>query len=163
MLGGGLTLKRGVQRDRYMAFLSVHYPHVVGLYSRLYGDDSETAGSYGPELLRRVREICTEHSIPDRMARPILPTDPLGTNKRIAERLFLKAYALTLEEAASYRVWAYRKAAWAIDELEENVESIYAHDGSKGVADHQGYWAQPGYADRRVVARQRVVLGKGCP
>ena len=31
------------------------------------------------------------------------------------------------------RVWAYRKAAWAIDELKENVSAIYRRNGVKGL------------------------------
>jgi len=138
VLGGGLTLKEGVQRDRYMAFLNLYYPEAVTLYDRLYGDGFETRGSYGPQLLRRVREICAQHDIPDRMRRPIVPADPLARNKRIAEKLFLRAYDLSLEEASSYRLWAYRKAAWAIDEMEEDMESIYRLEGAKGLRSIKG-------------------------
>ncbi len=138
VLGAGLTLKEGVQRDRYMAFLELHYPHEVELYERLYGDSFETRGSYGPQLLRRVREICVQHDIPDRMARPILPGDPLAINKRIGEKLFLRAYDLTLEEASSYRLWAYRKAAWAIEEMEEDIDSIYRREGVRGLQSIKG-------------------------
>jgi len=138
VLGGGLTLKEGVQRDRYMTFLGLHYPQAVALYDRLYRDGFETRGSYGPQLLRRVREICARHDIPDRMPRPMLPADPLATNKCIAEKLFLRAYDLTLEEGSSYRLWAYRKAAWAIDEMEENIESIYRQGGVNGLQSIKG-------------------------
>ncbi|MCJ7624031.1 MAG: helix-hairpin-helix domain-containing protein [Anaerolineaceae bacterium] len=62
------------------------------------------------------------------MPRYILP-GPLSINKRIAERLFLKTYDLELEEASNNRIWAYRRAAWTIDELPESIRSIYqAHD-----------------------------------
>ncbi len=138
VLGAGLTLKEGVQRDRYMTFIRLNYPEAVALYDRLYGEGFETRGSYGPQLLCRVREICARHDIPDRMARPILPGDPLAINKRVAEKLFLKAYDLTLEEARSYRLWAYRKAAWAIDELEEDIESIYRQGDVKSLQSIKG-------------------------
>ena len=138
VLGGGLTLKEGTQRERYMTFLGMHYPQAVSLHQRLYADGFETRGSYGPDLLRRVRDICVEYGIPDRMTRPILPNDPLAANKLIAEKLFLRAYDLTLEEASSYRTWAYRKAAWAIDEMEENIESIHRQQGRKGLLSIKG-------------------------
>jgi DNA repair photolyase len=133
VLGGGLTLKEGAQRDRYMAFLDLYCPQVVPLYRRLYGEGLEPRGSYGPQLLRRVRDICAQHGIQDRMSRPILAGEALGANKRVAEKLLTRAYELTLEEAEAFRVWAYRKAGWAIDEMEANVESIYLQEGREGL------------------------------
>jgi DNA repair photolyase len=143
VLGAGLTLKEGVQRDRYMGFLEQHYPQTLPLYQQLYGSGYEgsgyeTRGEYAPVLLRRVREICSRHGIADRMSRPVLHGDPLAANKRIAERLFLKAYDLFLDQAASYRQWAYRKAAWAVDEMEEDVAELYRRDGRKGLQSIKG-------------------------
>jgi DNA repair photolyase len=138
VLGAGLTLKEGVQRDRYMGFLEQHYPQTLPLYQQLYGTGYETRGEYAPVLLRRVREICSRHGIADRMSRPVLHGDPLAANKRIAERLFLKAYDLFLDQAASYRQWAYRKAAWAVDEMEEDVAELYRQEGRKGLQSIKG-------------------------
>jgi DNA polymerase/3'-5' exonuclease PolX len=58
---------------------------------------------------------------------------PLAVNKRIAERLFLKTYDLELEQAKEYRLWAYRKAAWTVDELDESIGDIYATKGEAGL------------------------------
>jgi DNA repair photolyase len=138
VLGGGLTLKEGAQRERYLGFLERHYPDLLPLYNQLYAGGFETRGGYGPQLLRRVREICVELGIPDRMRRPILAKDPLAGNKRIAERFFLRAYDLFLEEAPSYRQWAYRKAAWSIDEMEKDVRSLYHQQGKKGLLGIKG-------------------------
>ena len=138
VLAGGLTLKEGAQRQRYIGVLESHYPQVLPLYEQLYGSGFETRGSYGPQLLRRVREVCLQHGIADRMSRPVLPDDPLGLNKSIAERLFLRTYDLFLEEARSYRQWAYRKAAWAVDEMEEDVGAIYRQQGRKGLESIKG-------------------------
>jgi DNA repair photolyase len=138
VLAAGLTLKEGVQRERYMSFLEQHYPQTVSLYHQLYGQGYETRGDYAPSLLRRAREICTRHGIADRMGRPVLPGDPLTMNKRIAEKLFLRAYDLFLEQAASYRQWAYRKAAWAIDEMEDDVADLYHREGRKGLQSIKG-------------------------
>jgi len=138
ILGGGLTLKEGAQRERYMGFLERHYPGLLPMYSRLYGTGFETEGGYGAQLLRRVRELCVELGIPDRMRRPILAKDPLAGNKRIAEKFFLRAYDLFLEEAPSYRQWAYRKAAWSIDELEKDVQSLYHQQGKQGLLSIKG-------------------------
>ena len=133
VLGGGLTLKEGAQRERYMGFLQAHYSEVLILHAQLYGRGFEPRGSYGPQVLRRVREVCLKRGIADRMRRPILAGDPLAVNKRIAEQFFLRAYDLQLEEANSYRQWAYRKAAWAVDEMEEDVAVIHREQGRKGL------------------------------
>jgi DNA repair photolyase len=138
VLGGGLTLKEGAQRKRYMGFLEAHYSEVLTLYAQLYGKGFEAQGGYGPQLLRRVREVCLKLSIADRMRRPILADDPLAVNKRIAEQLFLRAYDLQLNEAKGYRQWAYRKAAWAVDETEEDIGGIYREQGRKGLEGIKG-------------------------
>ncbi len=71
------------------------------------------------------------------MPRYIAP-GPLAVNKRIAERLFLKTYDLELEQAHSYCSWAYRKAAWTIDELFENVNDIYHSHGEASLCELPG-------------------------
>lgn len=138
VLAAGLTLKEGAQRERYMGFLEQHYPQTLPLYHRLYGGGYDTRGEYAPLLLRRVREICSRHGIADRMSRPVLRDDPLAVNKRIAEQLFLRAYDLFLDQAATYRQWAYRKAAWALDEMEEDVAELYRREGRKGLQSIKG-------------------------
>jgi DNA polymerase/3'-5' exonuclease PolX len=52
-----------------------------------------------------------------------------GRSKRVAEQLFLRTYDLELEQAKDYRIWAYRKAAWTVDEWPENVAEIYEARG----------------------------------
>ena len=53
--------------------------------------------------------------------------------KRIAEHLANKAYHLELAEERGYRIWAYRKAAWALDDLEQDVRLIYERMGVEGL------------------------------
>ena len=36
---------------------------------------------------------------------------------------------LELEQASDQRIWAYRKAAWTIDEWPDNVADLYAQRG----------------------------------
>jgi DNA polymerase/3'-5' exonuclease PolX len=71
------------------------------------------------------------------MPRYIAP-GPLATNKRIAERLFLKTYDLELEQANDYRIWAYRKAAWTVDELPQSILEIYAAGGEAALRELPG-------------------------
>jgi DNA polymerase/3'-5' exonuclease PolX len=54
-------------------------------------------------------------------------------NKRIAEYLADKTYRLELAGDRGYRVWAYRKAAWALDDLDQDVRVIYERMGVKGL------------------------------
>jgi DNA polymerase/3'-5' exonuclease PolX len=62
----------------------------------------------------------------------------LATNKRIAEMLFLRTYDLELEQADGYRIWAYRKAAWAVDELKTDAAGIYHVQGETGLQEIPG-------------------------
>jgi DNA polymerase/3'-5' exonuclease PolX len=66
------------------------------------------------------------------MPRYIAP-GPLAVNKSIAERLFLRTYDVELQMGNTYRVWAYRKAAWTVDELAESIADIYAARGEEGL------------------------------
>jgi hypothetical protein len=88
------------------------------------------------------------------MLRYIAP-GPLAVNKRIAERLFLKTYDLELEQANEYRIWAYRKAAWAVDESEQSVAEIYTSQGEAGLQGIARGREEPGGTDRLLVARGR--------
>ncbi len=80
----------------------------------------------------QIRELYARRGLRNRMPRYI-PSGPLAANKRIAERLFLKTYNLELEEAKSYHIWAYRKAAWAVDEWPESIAEIYRARGKTGL------------------------------
>ena len=92
---------------------------------------------YNARLGLLVRELCARHGLLDRMPRYIAP-GPLATNKRIAERLFLKTYDLELEQANDYRIWAYRKAAWTVDELPQSILEIYAAGGEAALRELPG-------------------------
>jgi DNA repair photolyase len=105
--------------------------------------------TYHADLGRRVRELCSRYGIADRMPRYVAP-GPRALNMKIAERLFLRTYDLELENAASSRIWAYRKAAWTIDDWPEDIGRIYSSSGEAGLrkipeiganlATHIGQW-----------------------
>ena len=82
---------------------------------------------------RRIGELCRQYGITDRMPRPIIPGDKRALNKRIVEALANQVYAMELENAPGQRVWACRKAAWAIEDLEQDVGLIYRQMGRKGL------------------------------
>ena len=115
--------------------LHERFPDLLPLYERLY-----PAGSYGavrsgdPHAIgRRVRELCRLYGISDRMPRPIIAADKRALNKRIVEALANQCYWMELDNAPGQRVWAYRKAAWAIEDLEQDVGLIYRQMGGKGL------------------------------
>ena len=147
VLGGGLSME-GVQADRTLeAALRLD----LGLerpLRRLYGWQPEGVPRYGPpreyaaRLGRMVRELCEKHGLRDRMPRYI-PAGPLAVNKRLAEQLFLKTYDLELERAATQAVWAFRKAAWAVDELASRVDDLYRGQGLAGLESVPGISPRP--------------------
>ena len=137
VLGGGLTMD-GVQArrtlDTYRRLDTQLEPRLRELYQWEAG--SEPAYSppkvYSAQLGLKIRELCARHGLLDRMPRYIAP-GPMAVNRQIAEGLFLRTYDLELEQAKDYRIWAYRKAAWTVDEWPESVAEIYAAEGESGL------------------------------
>jgi hypothetical protein len=123
------------QREYFFDVLEQRFPDVVPLYERLY-----PTGSYAPaggapiELARRVHRLCTEAGIRDRISRPIIPGEKRALNKRVTEALANRAYELELEGKSNQRVWAYRKAAWAIEDLEQDLGLVVDQMGAPGLA-----------------------------
>ena len=95
VLAGSLTLS-GYQKERYMSVVPRNYPELMPKYDELYQGDYQPSGAYWGQIANKVRELCHKHGIKDGMPRWIAP-GALSTNKRIAEKLFLKVYALELE------------------------------------------------------------------
>ena len=137
VLAGGLTMD-GIQAERTLAAARHFDPLLEVRWRKLYHWKTGGKPSYGPpraynaRLGLMVRELCQKYGLLDRMPRPIAP-GPLTTNKRIAEKLFLKTYDLELEQATDQRIWAYRRAAWTVDELPENIEKIFETRGEAGL------------------------------
>ena len=141
-LAGALTMD-GVQAQRTLAAARRLDPALEAEWRTLYQWEPGGKLSYGPPgaynagLGLLVRELCARHGLADRMPRYVAP-GPLAVNKRIAERLFLKTYDLELAQAQSYRIWAYRKAAWAVDECRENIAELYETQGEAGLCELPG-------------------------
>ena len=137
VLAGGLTMD-GVQADWTLAAARHWGPGLENRWRKLYHWEPDGGPSYSPpraynaRLGLLVREICNRHGLLDRMPRYIAP-GPTAVNKRISERLFLKTYDLEMEEANDYRIWAYRKAAWTVDEWPESIADIYQARGQAGL------------------------------
>jgi DNA repair photolyase len=137
VLAGGLTMD-GVQAERTLSAAQRLDLALETRWREFYNWAADGKTDYGPpraynaRLGLLVRELCARHGLLDRMPRYI-PPGRLAINKRIAERLFLKTYDLELEEAVDYRIWAYRKAAWTVDECPESVADIYQAQGEAGL------------------------------
>jgi DNA repair photolyase len=137
LVGGGLTMD-GYQAQRTLEAARRFDPALETRWRELYKINGAGKLNFGPpraynaRLGLLIQELCDKHGILDRMPRYILP-GPLEINKQIAERLFFKTYDLELEEAKDFRIWAYRKAAWTVDELPESIADIYQKRGKEGL------------------------------
>jgi DNA repair photolyase len=142
VLAGGLTMD-GVQAQRSLAAAYRLDSMLAVRWQELYNWEPGGKPSYGPSpdyntrIGLLVRELCAKYGLLDRMPRYV-PPGPLAINKRIAERLFLKTYDLELEQAKEYRIWAYRKAAWAVDEWPESIADLYEARGEAGLRELPG-------------------------
>jgi DNA repair photolyase len=156
VLGGGLSMS-GVQAERTLAAAVELDDSLEAQWRDMYHWQPGGKPAYSPpraytsRLGLLVRQLCTKHGLADRMPRYI-PPGPLGINKRVAEKLFLKTYDLELEGAQSYRIWAYRKAAWTVDEMQDSISELYHSEGAAGLrqlpnigerlATHIGDWIE---------------------
>ncbi|MGD2207120.1 MAG: radical SAM protein [Anaerolineae bacterium] len=133
VLAGGLTMA-DQQRDYFFGVLDERFPNLADPYKRLY-----PRGSYGPArsnwrgLALRVKELCEQYGIAHRMPRPIIPGDKRTLNKRVVEALANQVYWMELAGEPKHRLWAYRKAAWAIEDTEQDLGLIYRLMGRKGL------------------------------
>jgi hypothetical protein len=133
VLASGLTLS-DQQKDYFFRVLGERFPDLLDVYRRLYPPGSYAASGYPwQRVAQRIRELCEKHGIRDRMPRPIIPGDKHALNRRIVEQLADQAYTLELDGAPQQRVWAFRKAAWAIEDLEQDVGLIFRTLGLKGL------------------------------
>jgi len=142
VVGGGMTMD-GYQAKRTLEAAQRFDPDLEKRWREMYKINGAGKPEFGPpveynaRLGLLLRDLCDKHSILDRMPRYILP-GPLVVNKQIAERLFFKTYDLELEQAKDFRIWAYRKAAWTVDELPEDIADIYQARGKNGLQELPG-------------------------
>jgi DNA repair photolyase len=133
VLAGGLTMANQ-QRDYFLGVLDERFPELALRYRALY-----PVGRYGPERRDwyktglRVKELCEQYGISDRIPRPIIPGDKRALNKRVVEALANQVYDMELRGESQQRIWACRKAAWAIEDTEQDLGLIYRQMGRKGL------------------------------
>ena len=133
VLAGGLTLA-DQQRDFFFRVLAERFPSLLESYQSLY-----PTGSYGPvrsdwrKTALRIGELCRQYGIADRISRPIIPGDKRTLNKRVVEALADQLYQMELQREPKSHMWAYRNAAWAIEDTPQDLGLIYRHMGVKGL------------------------------
>jgi DNA repair photolyase len=133
VLAGGLTLA-DQQRLYFMKRLTERFPELVKRYEALYPPETYgMAGNGWHAKARLVRKLCERYGIRDRVPRPIIPGDKRAANKRIVEILAEHCYALEISDAPDPQMWDYRKAAWAVEDLEQDIRLIYSQMGSGGL------------------------------
>jgi len=132
VLAAGLTMS-GAQAAFFLEALKRHDPALVERYQKFYGGAySQPDSKYFSSIGLKVRNLCTKYGVLDRMPR-YNPDGPLATNKRIAVDIFNRCYEMELGCAPSYKVWAYRRAGWTVDELDRDIATLYRRGGVKGL------------------------------
>lgn len=135
ILGASSLTLADQQRAHFFRFLQAERPDLLPPYEKLYPEGQ----SYGPlnhpwpQVARRLREACQHSGIRDRMPRPIIPGEKREVNKRVVERLAEEIYTLEIEERDPSLAWKLRRAAWAIDDLEQDLRLVARLMGRHGV------------------------------
>jgi DNA repair photolyase len=148
VLASSLTLA-DQQKDYFFNVLREYFPDLLERYQHLY-----PAGSYGPRdyawnrIALRVHELCRQYGIQDRIPRPVIPGHKLEMNKRIVERLAGELHAMELRQEPDSSLWPLRNAAWAIEDLRQDIRLIYRSMGLKGVQSIPG--VEPQMAEKVV-------------
>ena len=132
VLEGGLTLW-GHSKTFYYESLKKYNSRLISKYDELYRNQNMFAQHMAINhnlVLKYCQKYELFHYIP--RATSYYPKK-LQMNKKISERFYLKARELQLSGKGGFKEWAYRKAAWSLDHLEENIETIYQTKGLIGV------------------------------
>jgi DNA repair photolyase len=132
VLGGGLTLA-DQQKEFFLRVLKQNHPDVINTYQALFPAGSYAQARPWRKVGSAIREACLKVGISDRIPRPIIPGEKRERNKRLVEKLAYKLHTLELENASNSRIWAYRKATWAIEDLEQDIGLIYQSMGRRGI------------------------------
>jgi len=133
VLASTLTLA-DQQKAYFLKVLMADYPDLAARYQSLYPPNS-----YGPtgdtwlSVGKKVREICTATGISDRQPRPLIDGEKRALNKRVAELLADMTYFMELEGEPAACIWTYRKAAWAVEDLEQDIGLVYEKMGLAGL------------------------------
>lgn len=137
VLDGGLTL-HGYSKTHFYKVLEKYDPDLSAKYNRIYGNP-ELLADHTAQVHEKVLEYCQKYKLTPHIPRPVnFYPKKLQVNKKTAEKFYLKAREMQMSGKGGHREWAYRKAAWALDDLEESIEKIYRDKGISGVMEIKG-------------------------
>lgn len=137
VLDAGLTLW-GYCKVHFYKALEKYRPSLTTDYDELYSNQKQFT-CYTAHLHKQVLKYCKKYEITPFIPRPVsFYPEKLQLNKEIAGNFYLEARELQLSGSKGYREWAYRKAAWALDDLQENIEEIYHNEGIDGLRKIKG-------------------------
>ena len=135
ILPSSLTLS-DQQRSFFLRALRQRCPELVDSYERFYPAGhsySPVGGRKWNDTAQSLRRICQQAGLPDRIPRPIIPGEKRALNKRVVEQLASELYTLEITNASQQRQWAYRKTAWAIEDMEQELGLFYRTLGKRGL------------------------------
>lgn len=137
VLDGGLTLWGHCKTQFYKA-LRNHDPTLIARYEELY-QNQKLMAEYTKKIHQSVLKYCQKYRLTPYIPRPIkFYLKELHINKKIAEQFYLEARELQLSGQGGYKEWAYRKAAWALDDLESNIDQLFQNQGINGIIEIKG-------------------------
>ncbi|MGQ9718751.1 MAG: hypothetical protein ACUVWK_02750 [Nitrososphaerales archaeon] len=108
-------------------------PSLIPKYEVLYSSEM-VVKDYYLEVHRKISGLCERYGVLNYIQRPTkFYPKSIRLNKELAGMLYLKARELQLSGESFYKEWAYRKAAWAIDELRIDLREIYEKKSENGL------------------------------
>jgi DNA repair photolyase len=142
VLASSLTLA-DQQKTWFLDALKDAAPDLLPRYNQLYPPQAYApAGDAWRRLGGHVRSLCQKAGIADRQPRPLIAGEKRALNKRAVEWLAEKTYTLELEGAPQADQWLYRKAAWALEDLPQELGLLYRQMGAPGLAAIPGVGAR---------------------
>ncbi|NWG09357.1 MAG: hypothetical protein HXX80_03450 [Nitrososphaerales archaeon] len=132
VLDAGLTLW-GYCKTKFYQTLDGFDQSLIPKYEVLYSSE-RVMRDYYREVHRKISRLCERYGVLNYIKRPTkFYPKSIRLNKELAGMLHLKARELQLDGESFYKEWAYRKAAWAIDELEKDIREVYKKKGREGL------------------------------
>jgi DNA repair photolyase len=137
VLDGGLTLW-GYCKTYFYQTLEKYYPEYVEKYEKLY-NNSSIYNEYIKKIHKLIQKYCNKYDILNYIPRPLsFYQKKLYINKKIAEEFYIKARELQLTGYGGYKEWGYRKTAWILDDLDQDIKKIYENQGLDGLKKIKG-------------------------
>ena len=137
VLDGGLTLL-GYCQKKYYETLKVYDPKLIAKYDKLY-QDPKAMSDYYQKVHNLVKKYCQEYKIANTIPRPIAFFPKRSKiNQLVAEKIYIKAREMQFQSESYYRVLAYQKVARALDDIEDDILTLYQKEGRAGLKKIKG-------------------------